>query len=164
MYFQNFPKTYYTLSNVETVQVVTDITRRIDLVNEIKKNNAFFDSYDVIDGETPEIVADKFYNDPELYWVILTANDILDPRFEWPLSYVNLLNYCENKYGAANVYLTHHYQNSDGYVVNSSAATAVSVSNFDFESTVNEDKRRIKIPKQEIVAELQTVFENLINK
>ena len=57
----------------------------------------------MIDGETPEIVADKFYNDSELYWIILMANEMIDPRFDWPLSYVNLLNYVDNKYGTANV-------------------------------------------------------------
>jgi len=164
MYFQNFPKTYYSLDNLQSIQVITDITRRIDLVKEIKNNNSFYDPYDVIDGETPEIVADKFYNDSELYWIILMANEMIDPRFDWPLSYVNLLNYVDNKYGTANVYASHHYENADGFIVNSTEAGAVSVSNFDYESEVNENKRRIKVPKQQIVGELFTIFESLINK
>lgn len=164
MYFQKFPKTFYSLDDTVSVNLVTDITRRADIVEQIKSQAAFYDEYDVIDGETPEVVADKFYNDTELYWIILMANEMLDPRFDWPMSYINLLKYCEKKYTAANVYTTHHYENNDGYIVNSDASGASSVSNFDYESDLNENKRRIKIPKPELVPDIIVAFTELINK
>lgn len=164
MYFQQFPRTYYSLDDNASINSVTDITRRVNIIEQIRKNLSYFDMYDIIDGETPEVVADKFYGDPQLYWVILMANDILDPRFEWALSYLNLNNYCAKKYGVANVYNIHHYEDAFGYVTYSSAAGATAVTNYDYEATLNENRRRIKIPKAEIVYEIQNTFAQLINK
>ena len=111
MYFQNFPYTYYSLDNTSTVQIVTDITNRAVISDEVKSNLSIYDEYDIIDGETPEIVADKFYNNPELHWVVLNYNDIIDPRFDWPLSTNDLNNYVDSKYTSVNG--IHHYEDND---------------------------------------------------
>ena len=60
MFFEKFPSLYYTLDNGKSVQTVTDILRRVVLSTEIRKNEAFYDQYDIKDGETPEIVANYF--------------------------------------------------------------------------------------------------------
>lgn len=111
MYFQNFPYTYYSLDNTSTVQIVTDITNRAVISDEVKNNLSIYDEYDIKDGETPEIVADKFYNNPELHWVVLNYNDIIDPRFDWPLSTNDLNNYVGGKYVSVNG--THHYEDAN---------------------------------------------------
>ena len=59
MYFKSFPYTYYSLDDTSTVQVVTNITTRVTLSEEVKNNLALFDEYDIKDGETPELIADK---------------------------------------------------------------------------------------------------------
>lgn len=112
MYFQNFPYTYYSLDNTSTVQVVTDITNRAVISDEVKSNLSLYDEYDIKDGETPELVADRFYNNPELHWVVLNYNDIIDPRFDWPLSTNNLKRVAEGKYN--NINAVHHYEDEDG--------------------------------------------------
>ena len=104
MFFEKFPYLYYTLDDKNTYQIVPDILRRIKLSEELKNNNAFFDQYDIRDGETPEMLADKFYGNPMLHWVILLANDIIDPRFDWPLDYYNLVEFCKGKYGEHSIY------------------------------------------------------------
>lgn len=111
MYFKSFPYTLYSLDNTSTVQVVTDITNRVALSDEVKKNLSLFDEYDIKDGETPEIIADKFYNNPELHWLILHYNDIIDPRFDLPLSTNDLNNYVSSKY--ANTNGIHHYEDAN---------------------------------------------------
>lgn len=116
MYFQNFPYTYYTLDDGTTVQVITNITQRVQFSDELKNSLSLFDEYDVVDGETPELVADKFYNNPELHWVILHANEIIDPRFEWVLSQSDLEKYVAEKYIDVNA--VHHYEDTNGVVVN----------------------------------------------
>ena len=98
MYFEKFPYMLYTLDNYASGQIVTDIFRRVAIAEETKKNYSAFDLYDIKDGETPEILADKVYGNSMLHWVILLANDILDPRFEWPLSNYDLIEYCKAKY------------------------------------------------------------------
>ena len=116
MYFQNFPYTYYSLDDKDTVQVLKNITLRFNLSDEVKNNLSLFDEYDIKDGETPEIVADRFYNNPLLHWVILHTNDITDARFGWPLSTNNLFKYATDKYN--NINAPHHYTDVDGNYVN----------------------------------------------
>jgi hypothetical protein len=116
MYFQNFPFTYYSLDDAKTVQLVTDITNRAVISDELKNNFSLYDEYDIKDGETPELVADKFYNNPELHWIVLNYNDIIDPRFDWPLDTVNLSRYVSGKY--TNSTAVHHYEDVDGNYIN----------------------------------------------
>jgi hypothetical protein len=112
MYFKSFPYTYYSLDNTKTVQVVTNISTRVTLSDEVKSNLSLYDEYDIKDGETPELVADKFYKNPELHWLVLHYNDIIDPRFDWPLSTNNLKKYTEGKYN--NIDAVHHYEDING--------------------------------------------------
>ena len=116
MYFKSFPYTLYSLDNTTTVQVITDITNRITLSDEVKTNLSLYDEYDVKDGETPELVADRFYNNPELHWIVLHYNDIIDPRFDWPLSTNNLTLYVASKYTDANG--IHHYEDANLNYIN----------------------------------------------
>lgn len=118
MYFERFPKTLYSLDDRDTVQVVTNISLRVALSDEIKNNLSVYDEYDIKDGETPEILADIFYNNPEMHWVILHTNEILDPRYDWPLTQEGLVRYTESKYNDTNG--IHHYEDSNGYEVNGS--------------------------------------------
>ena len=112
MYFKSFPYTYYSLDDASTVQVVTNITNRVTLSDEVKNNLGLYDEYDIKDGETPELVADKFYNSPELHWLVLHYNEIIDPRFDWPLDTNNLSRYVASKY--ANTNGIHHYEDANG--------------------------------------------------
>ena len=115
-YFQKFSSLYYTLDDGKTVQIVTDVLKRIALSKELRDNTSVYDLYDINDGETPEIVANKVYGDPQLHWVLLIANDIIDPRFDWPMSYYNLLQYCIAKYGENQIYNHHHHVNSSNFI------------------------------------------------
>ena len=116
MYFKSFPYTLYSLDNTTTVQVVTNITNRVTLSEEVKTNLSLYDEYDIRDGETPELVADKFYGNPELHWLVLHYNDILDPRFDWPLDTNNLNRYIAGKYNDVNA--VHHYEDANGVYTN----------------------------------------------
>jgi len=116
MYFKTFPYTYYSLDDVTTTQIVTNISLRVRLSEELKNNFALFDKYDIKDGETPEILADKFYSNPQLHWIILHTNDILDPRFDWPLTTNNLVLFTQGKYN--NVNAPHHYVDANSIITN----------------------------------------------
>ena len=116
MYFKSFPYTFYSLDDTNTVQLVTDITTRVALSDEVKENLSLYEEYDIRDGETPELVADKFYSNPELHWLVLHYNEIIDPRFDWPLDTNKLLRYVAGKY--ANTNGIHHYEDANGNYTN----------------------------------------------
>lgn len=160
MYFDQFPLTYYTLDDKTTVQVIRNILLRVVFNDEIKNNLSIFDEYDVTDGETPEIVASKVYGSSQYHWIILHMNDIIDPRFDWPLSTYNLIKYCQGKY--TNIDAVHHYENIEGFIVNSDAVGAIPISNFQYEDVVNESKRRIKLLKPQYIQSIVREFTNKI--
>jgi hypothetical protein len=158
MYFQNLPYTFYTLDDYASAQLVTNIFIRAVISDSAKTNYALYDDYDILDGETPEILADKLYGSSLYHWIILMMNDIVDARYEWPLSYTNLLAYCNGKY--TNINGIHHYEDSDGNTVLSTESGAVAVSNFEYEEIVNEAKRRIKVLRPEYVSSIVKDFKN----
>lgn len=116
MYFQKFPQTLYSLDDRKSVQVVTNILQRVIIKDGIKNNLSLFDEYDIIDGETPEIVAHKFYNNAGYHWLVLHMNDVIDPRFDWPLSTRMLNQYIQSKYTSA--FNIHHYEDTKNNVIN----------------------------------------------
>lgn len=127
MYFQKFPKTLYTLDDYKSAQLVTSILSRITFSEDLKTNLSIYDEYDIRDGETPEILADILYDNPELHWIILHLNDILDPRFEWPLPTHTLVSHLQQKYN--NIYGIHHYEDNNGNYVNGNV-TLISSNQF----------------------------------
>ena len=142
MYFKSFPYTFYSLDNTTTVQVVTNITNRVALSDEVKNNLGLYDEYDIKDGETPELVADKFYNNSELHWLVLHYNEIIDPRFDWPLDTNNLNRQVAGKYTDVNA--THHFEDANGnytngnaYILSSNAFTNFSVNDVITNNTNN---------------------------
>ena len=76
MYFANFPRIPYDSVGNKEFKIVTNLLKRVGLRAKVKSNVLFFDTYDVKEGETPEMIADKLYDDPELHWIILLINDI----------------------------------------------------------------------------------------
>ena len=84
-YFRQFPKIDYDVRGTGIPQKMTDITRRVRFRDYMKRNFVVFDYYDVKSGETPEYIANEFYGDPELHWIVLMTNDIVDYYTEWIL-------------------------------------------------------------------------------
>ena len=76
-YFKYFPKTFYTSDTSSTgVDTVTNIISRFAFERELKENSTSFYPYQIQDSDTPEIIADKYYDSPERHWVVLLFNDI----------------------------------------------------------------------------------------
>lgn len=127
-YFSKFPLSVFTVDDYASGQVLPDLLRRAKLVNDLVVQNAFFDQYDLVDNETPEITADVFYGDPTLHWLVLHANEILDPRFDFPLSPFFLQKYTEGKY--ANVNAVHHYEDSSNNFINANISLRLQLHNI----------------------------------
>lgn len=164
MYFSKFPSVNYTKANSNTqYDVVTDATIRVSFSKEIKENYVIYEEYDIKEGETPEIVAFKYYENAQYHWIILMINDIIDPRFEWPLNNQQLNDYVAAKYD--NPEGTHHYvmPNNRDIIVDADYPSAFPVSNYQYEDALNEEKRTIRILKPEFVSAVVAEFTSVIN-
>lgn len=148
MYFNMMPQLLINLYNQDLqYKQVTDITTRAISSAELRSNIFLYDTYDVKDWETPEILADKFYNDPQLHWVILLCNDIIDPAFDWVIPSDVLLQKAIQQYGEENINKTHHWVDEFGNWVNSTHPNSAAITNIEYEEELNEKKRQIKILK-----------------
>lgn len=147
MYFKEFPTTLYDFKiNGETKNlVVTNIAQNVRIRSEILSHVTIFDEYDITDGETPEIIAEKVYGSAEYHWVIMICNHKFNYIDDFPLPTYELEQHITTKYGVGHEYDTHHYIDSNGNQVDSSNPQATSVSNYQYESDENEKKRRIKL-------------------
>lgn len=163
-YFAKFPLLGYTLDNGATYNIVSDILRRISVNPETKENYSLFEEYTIRDGETPEVVSFKFYNDAQYHWVILILNDIIDPRFDWPLTGEQLFDYVSNKYSGNISGIKHYTITVDNkIVVDSDYVDAYPVNNLTYESDINEEKRNIKVLRAKFLPAFLTEFEALVN-
>jgi len=85
--FRPYPTISYRIPGTNRSIPATDITRRFSVANFIRNNKVTFDEYTVQDGERPDVIADGYYDDSTLDWLVLLTNEVHDPYYEWPLSY-----------------------------------------------------------------------------
>jgi hypothetical protein len=164
MYFKEFPAFLYEfdIKGKPTAVTIKDITRNIRFRRDVLSNITVFDEYDILDGETPEHIAEKVYGDSGYHWVIMLSNDRYDYIADFPLTTVVLEKYIVDKYGVSNEYATHHYVDANGFIVNSDTSGATSVSNYQYEELHNESKRRIKIIPKSTIDIILKNFKDLI--
>jgi hypothetical protein len=162
MYFKNFPSFIYNfdISGVSTALLVKDITNNVRFRQELLSNITVYDEYDIVDNETPEQISEKLYGSPEYYWVIMLANDRYDYINDFPLTQYVLEQYISDKY--TNPYDIHHYIDSNGFIVDSSYVGAGTVTNYDYEYSVNESKRRLKIIPKYYIDKILTDYKKII--
>jgi hypothetical protein len=88
---------------------VKNLFRRNKLRTDLEGVFTLFEKYEIIEGARPDTVAEEFYGDAELDWVVLMTAGIINVRNEWPLRNQNLNKYAESKYGT-DLNSVHHYE------------------------------------------------------
>ena len=172
MYFTNFPFVLYDSVGDGNFKIVTNLLKRVAVRSKVKINTSLFDTYDVKEGETPEILADKLYDDPELHWVILLFNDITDRYHQWPKNYNQFLAYINDKY--SNVDATHHYEilqvsgdttiKIDIGTDNTEHSGASVVTNYEYEENLQDKKRKIRLLDPTYVEDFVAEFKKLMGE
>jgi hypothetical protein len=123
MYFNQFPRIYYDFPQDEsstTLQILTDITTNVRVRKQVLENITLYDEYDMMEGETPDIVAEKVYGNSELHWIIMLVNQRYDYIQDFPMASNELEQHIINVYGQDNIYSIHHYERN-GIIVEGSA-------------------------------------------
>ena len=111
MYFDKFPLVQYDISKDGNVRLATDILRRVAFREKVLEQAGLFEEYYVEEGETPEIVAEKVYGDPEMHWVVMLFNEIIDPKYDFPLSESQLERFLDKTYPGKAYYLDSNTDN-----------------------------------------------------
>ena len=161
-YFEYFPTIGYDVrgeKNNRRVQAITNVLVRIRKKLNVV-NSAFFEQYFINDGDRADTMAHQFYDDSTLHWVIMYANYMTNPYYDWPLPYFDLQKFVAKKYVDING--VHHYEDADGYEVDSDASGAKPITNFVYEETKNDEKRTINIIRAEYLPQVLEEFKTFI--
>jgi len=103
-YFRNIPNFEYISrinerkSNRDFI-AVKNLFRRAVIREDIFTDFMAFTKYKIVGDARPDEVAYEMYGTPNLDWVVLLANNIINVRDEWPLSQNDYENYLTEKYG-----------------------------------------------------------------
>ena len=103
-YFRELPNVEYqsflsdSLSS-QSYLTVKNLFRRNKLRDDLQNVFTLFDKYEIIEGARPDTVAEEYYGDAELDWVVLITAGIINVRDEWPLSNRELYNYANEIHG-----------------------------------------------------------------
>ena len=179
MYFESFPKIFYDSVGQGNPKIVTNLLRRVAIRAKVKTNTMLYDTYDVKSGETPEIIADKLYQDPELHWIVMLVNNITDRYHQWPMKEQQFNTFLNEKYD--NPDGVHHYEISQEsgdtstkieVYANEALYTgdtdfynsATIVTNREYEEREQDKKRQIRLLDPRYIDEFVDEFEGLIGE
>ena len=114
-YFRKLPNlSYPSLANdrksAYDYQIVKNLFKRAVLRDDVINEITNFTRYSVEGDERADQIAYKFYGDSGLDWIILTSNNIIHVRDEWPMSGRDFLTYLNEKYTSDQLSNVHHYE------------------------------------------------------
>ena len=176
-YFEPFPTIDYDIKKNGNTTEVTNLFLRYKILDVFKNQSAVYYNYSIKDGERPDVIAAKYYDDESLDWIILLINNIVDPQFDWPLDRRSFDNYITKKFGSVGTAreTTHHYEQItqqqevlfDGTVIpeeyfeiDLTTYNTLSldekriVTSYEYEERLNEEKRDIKLLSEDYVFDL----------
>ena len=179
-YFEELPNIAYpsllpSSNKIEDRILVKNIFKRSKLRSDIDQAITAFNYYYIEQGMRPDMVAKSLYDDSELDWVILSTNNIMNVRDQWPLEDNDLYEYMLEKYGSeAGIGGVHHYETkkivdeynrvvipaglevdsnfsleylnySNQTIIVSSSQVVSEITNYQYEVKLNDEKRKIKV-------------------
>ena len=189
-YFRELPNLLYPSflpnknSSLDFIEI-KNLFRRAKLRDDLQNNFTVFEKYEIPMGLRPDTVAEELYGSDELDWVVLTVAGILNVRNEWPLSDRDLYEYSLDKYGeslnSTRFFETKETKDSNGRLIlpkgkvvdsdftipNPSNPSAnlnpvVGISNYEYETRLNDEKRNIYILREEYVQQFLTDIRDIM--
>ena len=180
-YFRELPNLLYQsflpdkTSSLDYTEV-KNLFRRVKLRDDLQNVFTLFDKYEIPDGFRPENVAEEFYGNDELDWVVILTAGIVNIRNEWPLNSRDIFDYSFEKYGddlnATRFFETKEVKNSSGtillnkgvvvdsdfefnyyedstnkYINVKGTSVRTGISNYEYETRLNDEKRSIFLLK-----------------
>ena len=191
-YFRQLPDFDYvnrTSENhsISAYETVKNIFKRAKISDDIFSDLTFFTKYKIVGDDRPDNVANKFYDDPKLDWIVLLSNNIMNVQTEWPMTQSDYYDFLIDKYGdEETINKVHHYRctgvtTNDGIVIvpegltiesdfsvtyfdasigSSVTKTGISeeVTNLEYENDIQDAKRNIFLLKPTY---LNVVFDDI---
>ena len=179
-YFRELPNVEYQNFLASSISsqsyfTVKNLFRRNKLRDDLQNVFTIFDKHEIVEGARPDNVAEEFYGDSELDWVVLLTAGILNVRDEWPLDDRDLYDYCYEVHGdklnSVRYYETTEVKDAEGRLIlpagkrvngdfeiykpdeSNEISTKINpvrgISNWEYEVAKNQKKRSIYLLRKE---------------
>ena len=162
-----------------------NLFKRTKLRDDLQNNFTIFDKYEIVEGMRPDNVAQELYESDQFDWVVLLVAGITNVRNEWPLSNRDLYHYALDKYGDSlnsNMFFeTIEVKDTSGRLIlpkgkvvdqnftipkpgapNATINPVVGISNYEYETRINDEKRTIFVLRLEYLQEFVNDFRELM--
>lgn len=167
-YFTGYPKISY--NGLSTV----DMSVRFTLVEQLLKNHTSYYNYYWQDGDRLDIIAEKYYGDSRLAWLVMLSSSIFDWIYDLPLSNNEFFEYLERKYPgyiADSLRTTvHSYHDVSGTTIDKDTYEGLpelhrsTTSVYQYEYDLNESKRNIKLISKALVPDITKELETRLQQ
>ena len=177
--------------NISEYNIVKNLFKRARIRDDIFSDLMYFTKYKIVGDDRPDQVAYKLYGDSRYDWIVLLSNNVMNVASEWPMSQVSFYNYMIRKYGDESKFNdVHHYETKEirdslgrvvtraglevpqDYVISyydtkleaqiTTTDSTVSFSNYDYEVSVEDDKRNIFVLKPEFLAVIKNDLDEIM--
>jgi len=100
-YFQQFPQILYSFDTANNdFRTVVNILDRALIIPQVLAQGYVFYPYNYKDQDKPEVVAFKYYGDTKRHWMVMYANQIIDPWNDFALNQSDFNNNVIAQYGS----------------------------------------------------------------
>ena len=177
--------------NISEYNTVKNLFKRARIRDDIFSDLMYFTKYKIVGDDRPDQVAYKLYRDSRYDWVVLLSNNVMNVASEWPMSQASFYNYMIRKYGDESKFNdVHHYETKEikdsigrivtraglevpkDYVVSyydtelesqvTTTDSTVSFSNYDYEVSLEDDKRNIFVLKPEFLSVIKNDLDEIM--
>ena len=114
-YFKQVPDFDYVSrlpdAKISDYITVKNLFKRGKLADDIFQDLTVFTKYEINGDDRPDNVANEVYDDPDLDWVVLLSNNIINIQSEWPMIQREFDRYLLDKYETyEKLNDVHHYE------------------------------------------------------
>ena len=177
--------------NISEYTLVKNLFKRAKIRDDIFNDLSFFTKYKIVGDDRPDNVAYELYRDARYDWVVLLANNVMNVATEWPKDQVSFYNYMIRKYGDESKFNEiHHYETVEimdtldrvvvrgglevpgDYVISyydsgldaqvTTTETTVSFTNYQYEISLEDEKRNIFVLKPEYLAVIKNDLDDIM--
>lgn len=171
-----FSKTQKTIFKVDDYDYVEGVDLTVGFKTREFVRNAggiSYFPYVIQDGERPDNVAYKVYDDPMLDWVVLLANNIHSVYDEWPKDSETFKQYIIEKFGSLQTAMStlKYYYDGSGNIINATDYSALpstsgkrTESEYQYELRLNTNKSKIRLFNKSVALAMASSLRNIDRK
>ena len=170
--FTYYPKIAYKVDDYNFLKAID-----INVVTKIKDHltqyrGISYQPYVVADGESPDFISYKFYDDPGYDWIIMLTNNVHSIYDDWPRNSDTFKQYIIEKYGSLQTAMstTKYYYDSNRNIIDVIEYTSLPSNSrsletvYEYELELNIRKSRIKLLNRSAINSVESGLRSILSK